>query len=187
MRIDRNLRVTSRSQLADGTPVFLYHAPIGLDTWDEYCLTLTKLSRNILEGSGIALGPHNAYSLLIATAKKDDVLADIKTGFLSELVRQTTCAVMRNGETKTFPLYELQKEGAEQFDVQDYRDILSGLVFFTCIYRATPPGVTIGLLAKIQSLTTLRITHSSYTEFLTSLTTSTTGENTGETAEGETQ
>jgi hypothetical protein len=187
MKIDRNLKVTFQSQLADGTQVYLYHSPVSLDVWDEYCLTLSRVARHIMEAAGIALGPHNAYSFLISVAKREGILDDVRSGFLAELVRQTTCAVRYPDGIRQVPLYELQKEGKEQFDPEDYREILSGLVFFTCLYRTTPQGVTLGLMGKIEQITTLRITRSPFTEFMSSLQTSTTDANTGETAEAETQ
>jgi len=183
MYIDRHLNIVVEIE-RENYKVFVHSTPISREVFEVYYLPISKaFSKIYRERLDSLAGPRVAALLLKEAAIECGMwegAQGAENGLLGEIVRLSN-AILPNeqGGWHTIPLYNAFQQ--KLLSDQEKSEVMGILAFFTCVYQMHQKK------NRQQALDGLQLweTHTSLlnvTEYMSSLTTSTVGESSGETS-----
>lgn len=190
MRIDRRLYIVIPIyESGEDSPVLAYvHSmPLAEEVVDRYFMTLGRTYTTIFSsGLGLAAGPAHAMRVLRATAEAngewfDDPKAGktgVQTGVVEEVRRLTMVAALHDGKWEQLPLAVAVDRGV--LTAEDLREVENAIVFFIVSYATLDRKQRGPVLSGAAALWGAQISSLSFTEWVSSLKTSTATGNSGE-------
>lgn len=173
MKIDESLNLV----LNVGNGYALYHTPISRGVF-EVNFKLLAATKSELAGKGIHYqmdsGPRIASLLLMDEAKKDDN-EEAGKALLAEIKRLSM--VLAPGENGWSMSPVDAAINADKIDIDDWREVESSLVFFTCHFSMAAKREKKTMASAVASLLKGFTTSLACSEYADSLLISTTGEN----------
>ena len=189
MRIDKRLHlvVPIYADEEGGEIVANVHsAPLSEEVVDKYFMLLGQVYSTVFGlGLGINSGPGHAMRILRHIATERGIWADdaktgtlgVEKGLVDEMRRLTNVAVPDTGRWVPLPLDVAVDRGV--ISATDKREVENAIVFFMSASATLPRAQLQGFLKTAAELWGARITSSPFTEFVSSLKTSTGTDNSG--------
>lgn len=180
MEISRKMNLITPVETDAGT-IYVHSVPISKAVYRAHFLPLSKTFAAIFgQGLNVIAGPRVAYMMLENVAKTDGTWEGangVKNTLVQEIIRSSTAIVPVDGKGWE----EIPLDVAIDRDIVDPDDVLGEIVFFTCVFAINKPGQAKSLMQDVNSLWNSVCTSQTAMEWATSLQTSTSSENTGET------
>lgn len=181
MRIDKRLNLVIPVYREDGSQLFVHSTPISSDLFETYWEPVGKaFSKIYSEGFSIVGGPRIAAKMLKKVSSEMGVWdgpTGVKQGLVAEAHRLTNVAVPREkGGWETVPFEEASKTVLEKSDVSEIEGAIAFFTVASLIHRRAELREVMEGAAKVWGA---QITSLGYTEFISSLPTSSTRESTG--------
>jgi hypothetical protein len=179
MRIDRDLNVVIPIPQDEGKTLYIHMVPLRYEVFEQYFLPLSKTFTSLYaNGLTEMVGPKIAYLMLKQIATESGTWEEIEKGFISECMRTSTALVLGVDGWVNMPVSSAIGSGL--LSDEDVRTFLGNAVFFSCIWSIHTRSLAEATLRTMSRLWGQQITLLSATDYRTSLTTSTTADNTGE-------
>lgn len=181
MKIARNMHLTLPVETETGT-AFIHSTPISKEVYREHFLILSKTYAGIFSaGLSIVAGPRIAYLMLEKIAKDEkvwDTADGVRNTLVGEIIRLSNLVYPVEGKGwDTKPLDVAIEQG-----IVDEDEVLSELVFFTCVSTINKPAMALGMMERVNGLWSSAITSLGLMEWIASLATLKPEDNSGETA-----
>ncbi|MFZ4220800.1 hypothetical protein ACEV6Q_23480 [Enterobacter ludwigii] len=178
MKIARNMNLVIPVETETGT-AFIHATPISKEVYREHFLILSKTFADIFSaGLSIVAGPRIAYLMLEKIAKEKDVwdTADgVRNTLVGEIIRLANLVYPVEGKGwDTKPLDVAIEQG-----IVDEDEVLSELVFFTCVSAINKPNQARGLMERVNGLWNSATTSLGLMDWIASSTISKPGGNSG--------
>jgi len=174
MRINRALNLVIPLETEAGT-AYVHATPIAREVFERYYLVMGKAFTKLYsEGLGALAGPRVAYLMLKEIATEAGAWSGpegIENALVGEIVRLSNIALPGASGWEQIGLSDAKKRGL--LDDDEFGEVLGQLVFFTLEARLHRRDQAMQMLALATGLWGSRITSSPFTDFLTSLPTST--------------
>jgi hypothetical protein len=184
MRIDRKLNLVVPVERDGEKPIYVYSAPIGQDVFDAYFLPISKtFSAIYAEGLNVMAGPRVAAMLLKQISKDLNIWEGddgVEIGLMGEIRRLCTVAAPTPTGWDRIPLEVAVSRGL--LDAQDVSEVEGAITFFIVASAMHKRSDLKGILGGMARLWGAQLSSSSFTEFVSSLPTSTPADSSGETA-----
>jgi hypothetical protein len=165
----------------DGTTSYVHAAPISAEVFERYFLIIGKAFSAIYgEGLNAIAGPRLCAMIVRKIASDMNQLEDVELGLLAEIRRLANVAVLGPNGWTTVPFQEAVDK--QLFSKEDLSEVENALTFFTVNYVMHKKDNREALLNGALKLWSAHVESSNFTEFLTSLKTSSATANTGEKA-----
>jgi hypothetical protein len=164
---------------ADGTVVFVHSVPISREVFKRYYKVIGRAFSDIVSNVGYVMGPRVGALSIRSAAEELGVASDVERGLLAEIKRLTNVAIPTDKGWERLPYHEV--ESRKLLDADDLEEVENAVAFFTLASSATPSRERRSLGSSGNFLGS-RIVSSDFTEFASSLPTSTPDEPTGATA-----
>lgn len=181
MRISKQLNIVIPVETEKNGKIFVHSTPINRDVFDEYYRELGKVFDECFDVSNSAhtmlSAPQLAYSSLKRVSKESnrwDGNGGVEFGLVNEIKRLTNVAISDENGWSSFPLDVVIKRGL--IDEDERIEVLSGLIFFTCISRVAPAEIRTTFLEMAGSLRNWDFTLSDSSGYLSFLKKSTAAE-----------
>lgn len=188
--INRQLNLVIPILRDDKTSLYIHSMPIGPEVFDTYYLVLAKtFSAFASEDIGPISGPRVAAKMMRDIAKSTQRAPGVdwwdgddgvngSGGLFAEMIRLSNAIVPRpEGGWGPMQLQDALNQGL--LDAEEKDEVLNILAFFTVVSAAPPKQERARLVKGMAILYQLQATSSSFTDFITSLKTSTPAENIG--------
>lgn len=179
MRIElkKNLNLVIPVDSAEGT-AYVHSTPVPIEVFEDNFLALSKTFANMFaQGLGAIAGPRIAYLMLKQTSQELGVWEKVNREFVQEMVRLSNIALPTDQGYKQLPLYTAIEK--QLIGDDDVRDVMGQLSFFTLVWLLNKPTQVEPIMNVVSGLWESQITSLNFTEFVTSLMTSTEAANTG--------
>lgn len=147
MKIDRNLNLVIPIQTEASGKVYVHSSPISRDIFEQFYMELGKVFTQCLaEGNEhmAITAPQISYYSLKAISKSLGTWAEVEKGLVNEIIRLTNVIISTEQGWQTMPLYDAAKRSMINEDEE--AEILSSVVFFTAISKASPKDLRKGFI-----------------------------------------
>jgi hypothetical protein len=179
MRISKTLNLVIPVE-TDGGVVYIHSTPVSRDVFEQFFLVISKTFAGIFsQGLGALGGPRIAYLMLKKTAKDLGEWETVEKGFIEEIIRLSNVAFVGDSGWETLPLKTALLHN--KIDKETFDDIEGELVFFTLVSLMNKKNQIEAIMDTVNGLWGSQLESLSFTEYTTSLQTSTTDESIGET------
>lgn len=180
MEINRKMNLVVPVDTDKGR-IYIHSTPISKEVYRENFLVLGKVFAQVFgEGLGVISGPRVAYMMLEKIAKDAgawDGDRGVKNSIISEVIKNSKAIIPIEGKGwDDMPLDVAIDRGHVDPD-----DVLSELIFFTCVFAINKPAQAIQVMGDVNTLWGSAITSQSSTDWMKSLPTSTPKGSTGKT------
>lgn len=183
MRINKKLNLVIPVDSETGT-IYVHSTPVAYEVFEQYYLPLSKTFANLFsQGLGVLASPRVAYLALKSVSEEMGLWngsSGVFAGFVNEFIRLSNVAKIGANGWETIPLHVALQKGV--IDEEASREVLSAITFFTLVVLMNRPKQAEVMMEAVNGLWQTETTFLDFTEFLTSLRTSTEEENTGEMA-----
>lgn len=180
MKISRSMNLIVPVETEAGT-AYIHSMPITKEIYKEHFFILSKTFSAIFsEGLGAMAGPRVAYLMLEKLSKDGEIWEGplgVKNTLVNEIIRLSNFVYPADGKGwDTKPL-----DVAIDSGVVDVDDVISELVFFTCVSAINKPDQATALMDVVSGLWSSATTPLSLTAWIASLQTSRPPASSGET------
>lgn len=194
MRIDKNLNLVIPLESSTHGNIFIHSTPISRDIFKTHYRVFAKTySQMLVDGVTAGAGPGIARIALESVSKEmgqserdpEGIWPQVQREVVNEIIRMTNVAIAgKDGGYESMPLATAYAR--DVFDAEDREHIEGKLVFFVLERALHPMEQAIGMMNFIGGMWGLQTTSLDFTAYLSSLPTSTSGANSGETPEVQT-
>ena len=190
MRIDKRLHLVIPIYEDDeGTKIvgWVHSTPLAENIVDRYFMILGQTYSAIFsQGLGMAAGPGHALRVLRHIATTQNIWGDnpttkeigVERGLVEEMRRLTMVAAEANGKWTQLPLGVALDQ--KVISAEDKAEVENAIVFFTVAYATLNRAQRLEMVMAAADLWGARITSSDFTEWMSSLKTSTGTASSGE-------
>lgn len=173
MRISKELNLVIPM---DG--MIVHSMPISRDVFEQFYKVIAKTYATLASEGLMLMGPRVAYLTLKEVSGES--WCDVENGLINEIVRLSNIGIVGENGWKTIPL--ATAIGSKKIDKDSTADIKGQLVFFTCVSSLVKKEDLKATLAITNGLWGSQSTLLNSTEYVSSLSTSTEPESSGEMA-----
>ncbi|THD41920.1 hypothetical protein ERD95_23265 [Enterobacteriaceae bacterium ML5] len=168
MKISRSMNLIVPVETDAGT-AYIHSMPISKEIYREHFFILGKTFSAIFsEGLGAMAGPRVAYLMLEKLSKEGDIWEGpqgVKNTLVNEIIRLSNLVYPVEGKGwDSKPLDVAIDSGVVEID-----DVISELVFFTCVCAINKPDQATPLMSVVSGLWNSAITSLSLTAWIASL------------------
>jgi len=181
MKINRALNLVIPIDSEKGQ-LFVHSTPISREIFEQYFLVISKTFAAIFsEGLGAIAGTRVAYLMLKQVSENMGVwngTSGVKAGLVNEIIRLSNVMMPSTKGWKSIPLHTAIEK--EIIDKETLAEIEGELVFFTSVSMMNKRNQIASIMDTVNGLWGSQITSLDSMEYMSSLTTLTEVENTGE-------
>jgi hypothetical protein len=175
LKLDRKLNIVLTVETETSGQVFVHSTPISREVFRKYFREIGKTFAELFSGGlSVIAGPGLAYLMLEKTAQDMGTWEGsdgVANGLINEIVRLSAIMVSGPEGWKSQPLQTaITRKLLSQDELEE---VLSELVFFTCVSSVNKSGTAEGVLRSAHTLWGSQATALGSTAFLNSLQTST--------------
>jgi hypothetical protein len=171
MKINRRLNLTMEVKTDDLGTVYIHSVPMSREAFNQHFMLISRLFAKVYnEDLGPVAGPRVAALLLKKMAERS-MEVDEANAILSEIRRLTNVAYMTDGLWHTYGFQDVIDHAILEPEV--ISEVENAVVFFTSASSMLPRERLSSILGLMNLLWHTQNTLSSFTEYTTSLVTST--------------
>jgi hypothetical protein len=180
VKIDRRLNLVVSVERDDG-PLYVHSAPIGQETFEKYFLVISKaFSAIYAEGLNVYSGPRVAMMILKQIAMDSaswDGVEGVENGLLAEITRLSNVIAPTDKGWTSVPLHDaLEREVLAPDEVSEVMNAICFFIVASAMHRRKELEPVLRGLSRLWGA---QLTSSNATEFMSSLPTSTSEDNSG--------
>lgn len=178
MRINKALNLVIPVETENGT-VYIHSTPVSRNVFEQFFLVISKSFAGIFsQGLGAVAGPRIAYLMLKKISEDLGEWESVQKGFINEIIRLSNVALVGDSGWETLPLQTALTHN--KIDKETFDDIEGELVFFTLVSLMNKKNQIEAIMDTVNGLWGSQLESLGFTEYMSSLRTSTMQEITGE-------